>query len=204
MVMASSSTTTSDTQSTEHGRDRILRQAAELFLSGGYAETSLRTIADAVEMRPASIYHHFESKDALLSEILDIGMDAITTAFTASADELPADASGAERLRAHVAGHLRALFANHAFTAAHVTVFPFAPVEVRAASVPQRDAYEAMWTELLSTIAPSLDDQALGYARLALFGAMNSTVQWFDPTNGSTDDLAAAISGTLWNGLANS
>ncbi len=186
------------------GRDRILRQAAELFLTRGYAETSLRSIADAVEMRPASIYHHFESKDALLTEILDIGMDAITTAFIAAAGELPASATGHERLEAHVAGHLRALFANHAFTAAHVTVFPFAPAEVRSASVVQRDAYEASWTELLASIAPGLDEEAIGIARLALFGAMNSTVQWFDPANGSTDDLAAAIVGTLWNGLANS
>ena len=55
---------------TETGRDRILREAAELFLTRGYAETSLRTIADAVDMRPASIYHHFDSKDALLTDCL--------------------------------------------------------------------------------------------------------------------------------------
>ena len=83
-------------------------------------------------------------------------------------------------------------------------MFPFAPDEVRAALVPRRDAYEALWTELLKSIAPGLDGQAITFTRLALFGAMNSTVQWFDPTNGSTDDLAAAIAGTLWNGLANS
>ena len=186
------------------GRERILRQAAELFLARGYAETSLRTIADAVEMRPASIYHHFDSKDALLTEILDIGMEAITTAFAAADDELADDASGHQRLEAHVAGHLRALFANHAFTAAHVTVFPFAPADVRSASVVRRDAYEASWTDLLKAIAPGLDDEAIGIARLALFGAMNSTVQWFDPANGSTDELASAIVSTLWNGLANS
>ena len=189
---------------TETGRDRILREAAELFLTRGYAETSLRTIADAVDMRPASIYHHFDSKDALLTEILEIGMESVTTAFTEAADSLTSDASHHDRLRAHVAGHLHALFANHAFTAAHVTVFPFAPADVRAASVVQRDAYEANWTELLSDIAPSLDDEAISIARLALFGAMNSTVQWFDPANGSTNDLAAAIVDTLWNGLANS
>ena len=188
----------------ETGRDRILREAAELFLARGYAETSLRTIAEAVEMQPASIYHHFDSKDALLTEILEIGMDAVTTAFRAAASELEPSATNQDRLRAHVAGHLRALFANHAFTAAHVTVFPFAPRDVRTAAVPQRDAYEASWTELLSAVAPGLDDEAAGVARLALFGAMNSTVQWFDPANGSTDDLATNIVDTLWNGLANS
>ncbi len=192
------------TTNPETGRDRILREAAELFLTRGYAETSLRTIADAVDMQPASIYHHFESKDALLTEILEIGMEAVTTAFAAAAAELPPNASAPDRLHAHVAAHLEALFSHHAFTAAHVTVFPFAPAEVRAATVPKRDAYEANWTALLSAIAPGLDDDGVSIARLALFGAMNSTVQWFDPANGSTSDLAAAIVGPLWNGLANS
>lgn len=187
---------------TEHGRDRILRVAAELFLTRGYAETSLRTIADAAEMRPASIYHHFESKDALLTEILRIGMDAVTTAFTAARNELDENATGRERLEAHVGGHLRALFANQAFTAAHVTVFPFAPADVRSASVPQRDAYEALWSDMLKAITSGLTPDALRLTRLALFGAMNSTVQWFDHTEGSVDDLAATIVDTLWNGLA--
>ncbi len=187
---------------TEHGRDRILRVAADLFLSRGYAETSLRTIAEAAEMRPASIYHHFESKDALLTEILAIGMDAVTTAFTAAKAGLAENADERDRLQAHVAGHLRALFANQAFTAAHVTVFPFAPADVRAASVPQRDEYEALWTTLLTQLTPGLDSDARRLTRLALFGAMNSAVQWFDPTEGAVDDLAATIVDTLWNGLA--
>lgn len=198
--MAITDTTSGARRSAEHGRDRILRVAAELFLTRGYAETSLRTIADAVEMRPASIYHHFESKDALLTEILDIGMRAVTTAFDAAATNT-SSTDGRDRLQAHVAGHLRALFANHAFTAAHVTVFPFAPTDVRKASVAQRDDYEAQWTTLLSEIAPPLTSDALRLTRLTLFGAMNSAVQWFDPSEGSIDDLASTIVSTLWHGL---
>ncbi|MFT7473703.1 MAG: AcrR family transcriptional regulator [Verrucomicrobiales bacterium] len=183
------------------GRQRILRAAAELFLSRGYAETSVRTIADAVDMRPASIYHHFESKDALLTEILEIGMEAVMTAFVDAEESLTSAANGRDRLRTHIAAHLHALFAHHAFTAAHVTVFPFAPPEVRAESVPDRDAYEARWTMLFESITEDLDPEAIRLTRLALFGAMNSTVQWFDPAEGSVDDLASAIVGTLWDGI---
>lgn len=187
--------------STRTGRERILHAAAALFLTRGYAETSLRTIAHAAEMQPASIYHHFDSKDALLSEILDIGMHAVTTAFERAASELPALADGRIRLRAHVSAHVSALFTNHAFTATHVTVFPFAPPEVRRAAVPERDSYEAQWTELLATIAPHLDADAVRLVRLALFGAMNSAVHWFDVAEGSVDDLATTIVDTLWDGL---
>jgi AcrR family transcriptional regulator len=184
-----------------NGHDRILNAAASLFLSRGYAETSLRTIADAVDMRPASIYHHFASKDALLTEILRIGMVAVTTAFEESSEALAPDADGRDRLRGHVAGHLSALFTNHAFTAAHVTVFPFAPADVRKAAVPGRDAYESQWTTLLADVAPHLSPDAVRLVRLVLFGAMNSSVQWFDPSEGSVDDLATTIVGTLWDGF---
>lgn len=184
-----------------NGRDRILHAAASLFLSRGYAETSLRTIADAVDMRPASIYHHFASKDALLAEILRIGMVAVTTAFEEAAEAQLPNVGGSDRLRAHVASHLSALFTNHAFTAAHVTVFPFAPADVRKAAVPERDAYEARWTTLLADVAPDLSPDSARLVRLSLLGAMNSSVQWFDPSEGSVEDLATTIVGTFWDGL---
>ncbi len=181
------------------GRDRILHEAAHLFLTRGYAETSMRSIADAAHIRPASIYHHFVSKDALLAEILSIGMDAVTAAFD-MAKTTPAEAPRSQ-LERHVAAHLHALFANHAFTAAHVTVFPFAPTEVRRAAVSERDAYESQWTQLLMSVAPRLTPEETRLVRLALFGAMNSSVHWFDASEGSVDELAEAIVNTLWDGL---
>jgi len=193
--------TLDETLAATDGRSRILRRAAELFLTRGYAETSLRTIADEVGIRPASIYHHFESKDALLAEILDIGMDAVFAAFD-QAEATASDAEPRDRILAHVAGHLRALFAHHAFTAAHVTVFPFVPASVRDEAVGRRDEYESRWTSMLATAVPGMDDGRLRVARLALFGAMNSTVQWFDPAEGSLDELATTIVDALWYGLA--
>lgn len=184
------------------GRRRILEAAAELFRTRGYAETSIRTIADAVDMRAASIYHHFESKDALLTEILAIGMQAVTTAFDDARAAAVADESGARRLQRHVAAHLDALFGHKAFTAAHVTVFPFVPADVRVASVADRDRYEALWTALLHELAPALDPSQVRLVRLSLFGVMNSTLDWFDPrAEGSLDELAAAFVATLWDGL---
>ncbi len=52
-------------------RDEILDAAAELFTRQGYANTSTRAIADAVGIRQSSLYHHFATKDDLLSELLD-------------------------------------------------------------------------------------------------------------------------------------
>lgn len=183
------------------GRERILTHAAELFVARGYDGTSVRTISEAVDMKPASIYHHFESKDQLLLTILDIGIDAIGKAFDEVAEQLPNDTSPHDRLVAHITAHIQSLFTNEAFTAAHVTVFPMVPDTVREQAVPKRDAYEARWTRLLTDLVPKVSDQALAYIRLSIFGAMNSTVNWFDPANGSVEELAAAFGGNCWHGL---
>lgn len=49
--------------------------AADLFFKLGYHGTSLRDIASAVGVQPASIYHHFESKQALLFAVLNRTLD---------------------------------------------------------------------------------------------------------------------------------
>ncbi|QBJ98327.1 TetR/AcrR family transcriptional regulator [Rhodococcus sp. ABRD24] len=51
-------------------RDEILDAAAELFTTRGFTGTSTRTIADAVGIRQASMYHHFATKDDILAALL--------------------------------------------------------------------------------------------------------------------------------------
>jgi AcrR family transcriptional regulator len=51
-------------------RDEILDAAAELFTTQGFANTSTRSIADAVGIRQSSLYHHFKTKDDILEELL--------------------------------------------------------------------------------------------------------------------------------------
>ncbi|RVW07183.1 TetR/AcrR family transcriptional regulator [Prescottella agglutinans] len=51
-------------------RDEILDAAAELFTTRGFTGTSTRMIADAVGIRQASMYHHFDTKDDILAALL--------------------------------------------------------------------------------------------------------------------------------------
>jgi AcrR family transcriptional regulator len=50
-------------------RDDILDTAADLFASKGL-RTSVKDIADACGILPGSLYHHFESKDAIVAELV--------------------------------------------------------------------------------------------------------------------------------------
>lgn len=56
---------------TASAREEILDAAAELFAQRGYAATSTRLIAEAVGIRQASLYYHFDSKEHILAELLE-------------------------------------------------------------------------------------------------------------------------------------
>ncbi|GAA1968554.1 TetR/AcrR family transcriptional regulator [Kitasatospora viridis] len=56
---------------TPGSRSRILTTAADLFLSRGYADTSLSQIAEGVGLSKASVLYHFSSKDQILMELAE-------------------------------------------------------------------------------------------------------------------------------------
>lgn len=51
-------------------RDELLAIAAELFATKGFRNTTVRDIADAAGILSGSLYHHFDSKEAMVDEIL--------------------------------------------------------------------------------------------------------------------------------------
>ena len=64
-------------QQTETRRARMCRTAAQLFRDRGYDATSVSDVARALGMTKAGLYHHFESKEALLFEIIMYGLERV-------------------------------------------------------------------------------------------------------------------------------
>lgn len=52
-------------------RDRLLDGAVELFAARGYQAIGLRDLAGHLGIRAGSLYHHFESKQSLLFELIE-------------------------------------------------------------------------------------------------------------------------------------
>lgn len=76
-------------------RSQIVTSAAELFARKGIASTTVREIADAVGMLSGSLYHHFESKDAIVAAVLGGYFDLLHERYSAV---LAHDQTSAERL----------------------------------------------------------------------------------------------------------
>src|SRR5713101_1843146 len=56
-------------------RQEILRTAARLFQQRGYDATSMNDVAAALKLSKGGLYHHLQSKDEILFEIMNHAMD---------------------------------------------------------------------------------------------------------------------------------
>lgn len=87
-------------------RERILQATSRLVLSHGYGGTSTRAIAAEVGIRQPSLFHHFESKRAIVQELLDRDLQPALARARHFA-QLPGPA--APRIYAYIVTDLRAL-----------------------------------------------------------------------------------------------
>jgi AcrR family transcriptional regulator len=62
-------------------RQRILDVARDMFVHHGYEATTMRAIAAEIELTPTAIYHHFRSKQALLTELANADFRSLATAL---------------------------------------------------------------------------------------------------------------------------
>jgi AcrR family transcriptional regulator len=82
----------------------MCRTAAQLFRDRGYDATSVSDVARALGMTKAGLYHHFESKEALLFEIMMYGLDRVRDDVIVPARTIR---DPEERLRAMIVSHAR-------------------------------------------------------------------------------------------------
>jgi TetR/AcrR family transcriptional regulator, cholesterol catabolism regulator len=77
-----------DSSGSESARQaELLQLAAELFARQGYVATTIRDIADAAGILSGSLYHHFDSKESILDEILSSFLNEILGQYQAILDE---------------------------------------------------------------------------------------------------------------------
>lgn len=60
-----------DQAQTQTRREELLAIAAQLFAERGFKNTTVRDIADAAGILSGSLYHHFDSKESMVDELLD-------------------------------------------------------------------------------------------------------------------------------------
>jgi AcrR family transcriptional regulator len=167
------------------GRD-VLAAAVELFADRGFDATSIRGIATAAQVQPASVYYHYPSKEALLVAIVDRAAAQVAGQLQAAAT----DPDPWSRLEQACVAHLTALLHGEGALRVLATEIPSRRTgAVQQALVRTRDAYEDMFRELVAAlpVRPGVDRS---YLRLTLLGAINWTLIWYRPGGDSPATIA--------------
>jgi AcrR family transcriptional regulator len=74
-----------DTNAGEGTRDRVLDVALRLFAEHSFAGTSLQMIADEMGITKAAVYHHFHTREELLSTLVKPALDEMRAVTDAAA-----------------------------------------------------------------------------------------------------------------------
>ncbi len=182
-------------------REDILEAAAQVFRQKGFHGASMNDIADVVNLKKASLYHHVSSKQEVLSELLDRALQMLLERIsTITVQNISAD----KKLRLMIREYLLILIENVDLAA--VLLFEHRSLERRQQSrhIPNRDKFESLWKEvLIEGVRAKLfkcDDP--GLATRALLGQLNWTITWYRPDGEKTiEQIADNYSKLLLNGL---
>jgi AcrR family transcriptional regulator len=187
-------------------RVRILEAAASVLERDGYAAATLTEIAAVAKMQAGSLYYHFDSKDAIVEEVLRVGVEHSRGAICVAVEGQGPDASGHDQLLAAVAAYVQVVVAESNFTRANIRCSEEAPKAARESlALPLRD-FANLWVGLLEkgqrdgSIRADLEPRVIARMTIA---ALNSCVQWYRPDGDlSVEEVAAMFATSLVDGLA--
>ena len=200
----STDTVSSPARKSVISRQEILDAAATLFRQKGYYATTLRDIASGVGMKAGSIYYHFDSKEQILEAVLDIGIKAVFEDVRHKVEHMAETSSWHERFHVAMEAHLASLFQHGDYMSANIRIFGQAPEPVRERHMKIRRAYEDYWADLYRRAEKAgaiRDGINLAALQALVFGAMNWTIEWYQPDREKIETLAKAYTDILMNGI---
>ncbi|WP_234390911.1 TetR/AcrR family transcriptional regulator [Nocardia suismassiliense] len=164
-------------------RTELLRTAARMFAQRGFEATTIRDIGAAAGLLPGGVCCHFESKDAMVGEIL---REFLEDLFGRYSDIKVSGFDPVETLRLVLAASFESIFTHH--DAVVIYQAEAAQLSARSAKFAYLDDYELEfhrnWTELLwggialGLLRADLDvDMTYKYLRDAVWSA----VRWYRP-----------------------
>jgi AcrR family transcriptional regulator len=182
----------------EQAKARIISVAETLFNKQGFDGASMRDIASAAEMQPASVYYYFESKEELLWAVWEKGGLELLHRV---ADAIAGKTDPWQRMEtaciAHTTGLLDWRRANQA-----LFIMPpwHYPESIRARVIALRDEYEKIFVGLIDDL-PLRKGIDRRYLRLTVIGALSWSLFWFKKERDAPAAIAKQILAMLRAGI---
>jgi len=163
-------------------RQEILRTAARLFQQRGYDATSMNDVAAALKLSKGGLYHHFQSKDEILFEIMNHAMEITEERVLAPARAI---ADPETRLRALIRLHIEVVLSprDREITVMLHENHPLPPTLRKRINMRKKE-YIHFVENLMAEVQRTR--QAKGAvspraAAFALLGMINWIYQWYKP-----------------------
>jgi AcrR family transcriptional regulator len=183
-------------------REAIIDVAVRLFGEKGYNATTMRDIAKAVGVLPGSLYAHIDSKETLLIEIVEKGIErflAIDRLLAASEESPEA------RMRIAICEHVKVVAENPERTLVVFHQWRFLSGPNRARAIAMRRRYAKAFMKIVTDGIANGDFNSGLDARLAVFGilgALNWTPEWYSRGGPmSAEEIGQNMADSLINGL---
>lgn len=173
-------------------RREIDEVASGLFHAHGYAATSVRDIARALDIQGASLYAHVASKEDVLFSIVDRAAAAFEAA-AASAEAETSTADPVERLAALVEAHVDVVTSDPRRASVFVTEWRHLSAGRRAAMAARRDAYERRFRDVIAdgVAVGAFRSTDTAIAATFVLTALNGIATWYQPDGRLSADAVA-------------
>jgi AcrR family transcriptional regulator len=163
-------------------RQEILRTAARLFQQRGYDATSMNDVAAALKLSKGGLYHHFQSKDEILFEIMNHAMEMTQERVITPVRNI---ADPVERLRALIRLHIEVVLSprDREITVMLHENHPLPPT-LRKRINHRKKEYVHFVESLIADVQRGRGVKgAVGprAAAFALLGMINWIYQWYKP-----------------------
>jgi AcrR family transcriptional regulator len=184
-------------------RDAIFAATIQLFSERGYPSTSMRDIANAVGLLPGSLYVHISSKEQLLADIVETGIDRF---LAACREALDSEAPAPERFRALIHAHMGMVAEDPEHVRVALHQWKHLTGTSRAEVMDKRREYEKLFQQLIADgVAGGQFSDSINQriAVLTAIGTLNWTSEWFQADGPETaDEVADDIADVLLSGLS--
>jgi TetR/AcrR family transcriptional regulator, cholesterol catabolism regulator len=161
-------------------RRQIEDVASTLFSHRGYAATSMRDIARALDLQGGSLYAHIPSKEAVLAAIVEEAAERFHAAVRPLAE---GPGTAATRLRAMVGAHVRVVTSGRDRAKVFLFEWTFLSPERREEIARSRAAYQAYFERVIAegVAAGELEAADPRMAAIFVLSAMNGMAHWYRP-----------------------
>lgn len=182
-------------------RAEILEAAARLIVEDGYAACTMRSLSERVKIKAGSMYYHFNSKEEIVVEIMNIGVETLLDEVQRRVAELPPKSPFKKKFECAVEAHVACKVDADI---PYMRVYEHLPPIIKRESRAMRHKYADFWVAMLLAAKKSGDvrsDLDLDIFVPFFLAGLNRIPEWFNGKKMSEKKVSREVANIFLSGI---